>query len=56
MVTKKTKGEKKGRVKVGKLKLNKEAVKALTSEEKKRVKGGIVGIYRTFMSCPASPC
>jgi natural product precursor len=34
------KEEKKGRVKVGKLKLNKETVKDLTNSEAKRVKGG----------------
>jgi len=33
--------EKKGRVKVGKLKLNKETIKDLTDSEQKRAKGGI---------------
>lgn len=50
MVTKSKKsstGAKKGRVKVGKLELNKETVKDLTSGEKKGVKGGSVVI-----SCP----
>jgi len=41
MVTKSTKtGAKKGRVKVGRLKLNRETVKDLTTEERKKVKGG----------------
>jgi natural product precursor len=41
MVTKsKTDGTKKGRIKVGKLKLNKETVKDLTSKEAKQIKGG----------------
>ena len=43
MVTKSKKtGTKKGRVKVGKLKLNKETVKDLTGGEGKRIKGGLV--------------
>jgi hypothetical protein len=40
MVTKSTARQKKGRVKVGKLKLNKETVKNLTGSQKKRIKGG----------------
>ena len=40
-------GSKKGRVKVGKLELNKETVKDLTSGEKKGVKGGSV-----VLTCP----
>ena len=42
MVTnsKKSTGEKKVRVKVGKLQLNKETVKNLTDKEVKRIKGG----------------
>ena len=35
------KEEKKGRVKVGKLKVNKETVKDLTGKEAKQVKGGV---------------
>ncbi len=46
MVTKKKstseKEEKKGRVKVGKLKLNRETVKDLTGREQQRVKGGLL--------------
>ena len=40
MVTKNTKGEKKGKAKIGKLKLNKETVKDLSGEQKKKVRGG----------------
>lgn len=42
MVTRKKTGEKKGRVKVGKLKLNRETVKDLTSNQKKKVRGGLI--------------
>jgi hypothetical protein len=42
MVIKRKTGEKKGKVKVGKLKLKKETVKDLTGDEQKRVKGGLV--------------
>ena len=37
---KKTKGASKGRVKVDKLKLNKETIKELTEDEAKDIKGG----------------
>jgi hypothetical protein len=43
MVTKskkQTAGEKRGRVKVGKLKLNKETVKDLSASEVKKIRGG----------------
>ncbi len=43
MVTKSKKaGAKKGRIKVGKLKLNKETIKDLSGSEGKRIKGGLV--------------
>jgi hypothetical protein len=42
MVTKRKTGEKKGKVKVGKLRLNKETVKDLTGGEQKQIKGGLV--------------
>lgn len=42
MVSKKSKGQSKGKVKVGKLNLNKETVKDLTGSEEKRIKGGLV--------------
>ena len=42
MVAKGKKGEKKGKVNVGKLKLNKETVKDLTPRERKQIKGGVV--------------
>jgi hypothetical protein len=65
MVTKKKstveKEEKKGRVEVNKLKLNKETLKDLTSDEAQRVKGGTgltvasrVQVGQTI-SCVASP-
>ena len=40
MVTKTKAGQKKGKVKVGKLKLNKETVKDLSAGEQEKVKGG----------------
>ncbi len=48
MVTKskKSAGEKKGRVKVGKLQLNKETIKELTDKEVKRIKGGLAAVER----------
>ena len=57
MVTKsKTSGTKKtGRVKVGKLKLNRETVKDLTDSAQKKVKGGVVKQLTgttTFCHCP----
>ncbi len=42
MVTKRKAGQKKGRVKVGNLKLNKETVKNLSAGEQRKVKGGLV--------------
>ncbi len=41
MVTKNKTGQKKVKVKVGKLKLNKETVKDLTRSEQKQLKGGL---------------
>jgi len=41
MVTKSKAGQKKGKVKVGKLKLNKETVQNLNTREKEQVKGGV---------------
>ena len=35
-------GEKKGKVKVGKLKLNKETVKELRTGERKEIRGGVL--------------
>ena len=44
----KTKGsQKKGKVKVGKLVLNKETVKDLTGSERKGIKGGALGLVTT---------
>ena len=41
MVTKNKAGQKKSKVKVGKLKLNKETVKDLTDAERKTIKGAL---------------
>ena len=41
MVSKNKTGEKKGKVKVGKLRLNRETVKDLTAREEKQIKGGL---------------
>ena len=41
MVNKSIAAQKKGKVKVGKLKVSKETVKDLVTEEKKQVKGGV---------------
>ena len=41
MVNKITTEQKKGKVKVGKLKLNKESVKELSSSKKRQIKGGV---------------
>lgn len=53
MVTKSktTGGQKKGRVKVGKLKLNKETVKDLTGGKQKQIKGGILRNLTTDYRC-----
>ena len=49
MVTKsKETGAKKGTVKVGKLKLNRETVKDLSTEEKKRIKGKQAGVLKVL--------
>ena len=45
MVTKSKKtGAKKGRVKIGKLKLNKETVKDVNASETRKVRGGLVAL------------
>ena len=41
MVTKNMTSEKKGKVKVGKLKVNKETVKDLSTNKQKEIKGGL---------------
>jgi hypothetical protein len=41
MVTKSKAGQKKGKVKVGKMNLKKETVKDLTPGEKKQIRGGV---------------
>jgi len=45
------KEQKRGRVKVGKLKLNKETVKDLNNAESKKVRGGQFDVWRTI-ECP----
>jgi hypothetical protein len=61
MVVKKSTGTKGSRTKLGKLKLNKETVKNLTSKETKAVKGGqaVANPNPTKGICPATykvPC
>ena len=51
MVTKTKAGQKRGKVKVGKLKLNKETVKDLSAEEQKKVEGG-----RLIIKIPTNTC
>ena len=47
--------KKKGKVNVGKLKLNKETVKDLSAEQQKKVKGGLAaGTYT--ITCPSVWC
>ena len=55
MVTKSKKSSiaKRGRVKVGKLKLNKETVKDLTGKEKKQIKAGV---RNEILSLPVICC
>ena len=57
MTTKKKESmsEKKSRVKVGKLKLNKESVKELTDSEGKAVQGG-AELLGTLIFCPTDNC
>ena len=53
MITKsKNTGEKKGKIEVGKLKLEKQTVKDLTAGEKKQVKGGVKRAYSCDLTCP----
>lgn len=47
--------EKKGRVKLGKLKLNKETVKNLTNDEAKQVKGGLGNISDVCRTVGCNP-
>lgn len=55
MVTKSKKtAAKKGRVKVGKLKLNKETVKDLTGRERKKIKGGVAS--NPGLGCTREAC
>ena len=64
MVSKKE-GAKKGKVKVGKLKLNRETVTNMSTDEKKKVKGKLAGInvvqgknatIQTCCNCSYSGC
>ncbi len=45
------KEEKRGKVKIGQLKLNKETVKDLAHREKKQIKGGAGALSRVHASC-----
>ena len=58
MVVKKSKATKGARAKLGKLKLNKETVKSLTTKETKAVKGGqaYVRPADTLRDCPSKAC
>ena len=47
--------ETEGRVKVGKLRINKETIKDLTSDESQNVKGGTGLVGALTESCVASP-
>lgn len=64
MVSKKA-GAKKGKVKVGKLKLNRETVNDLSPDEKKKIKGKLAGVQvvqgknatiQTCCNCSYSGC
>lgn len=50
------KEEKKGRVKVGNLKLNKETVKDLTSDNLRGIKGGRAAADSDAVGCTAYDC
>ena len=53
----KTKGsQKKGKVKVGKLQLNKETVKDLTGGQKKQLRGGLARQNKTDDTCLVIAC
>ena len=54
MVTKTKAAQKKGKVKVGRLEVNKETVKDLTNSEEKKVKGGIFPISISACWCTAT--
>jgi hypothetical protein len=47
-------GNKKARVKVGRLELNKETVKDLGRKERKEIKGGVLAM--TYPNCPTPRC
>ena len=51
MVTKKKTGEKKSKIMVDKLKVNKETVKDLTDAEKQKVQGGLRPRGASAVSC-----
>jgi len=60
MVTKKKSSDErkkeKGRVKVGKLNLNKETIKDLSPEEKSRIKGGATANQTRELLCTLATC
>ena len=51
MVTKNKTDEKKGKVKVGKLKVNKETVKDLSPSDRKQIRGGIIPTTSFGVTC-----
>ena len=55
MVTKSKAAQNRGKVKVGKLKLNKETVKNLSGNERKKVKGGLDAIIIPIKTSPCIP-
>ena len=55
MVTKSKAAQNRGKVKVGKLKLNKETVKDLSGSERKKVKGGLDFIIAPIKTSPCIP-
>ncbi len=56
MVTKSKTGGKKGKVTIGKLKLNRETVKDLTGGEERQIKGGAKPRPETEVSCGQNSC
>lgn len=56
MVTKSKAGQKKGKVEVGKLKLNKETVKDLTARDQRQIKGGRLSAFCTPPTKQDSGC
>ncbi len=59
MVTKNKAGQKSGKVKLGKLKVNKETVKNLSPSDKKQIRGGRIPVptgSEGVMTCGGANC